>query len=384
MHAKRVLGTVWLALVATPFVYAQEPAIDPVLAHFREYRAALESNDFEGAERAGVAALAASEAAGGSRMAVLALNLANLRLDLGGDRDALTPARTAYALASASPDTGVDPLAAALTLGRAELGTGDQAGVQRLLDAFAAAADKPELEPNVYDAAVALGNWAITATDYASARRAWETAAELAHTTDDPPFARARALTGIGTAIFLAGNDRSVMLRSQSRIERESTPDAQVADDVFREAQSLLAPLAFDAAEGQLTLGQAAYAQALAWQGALRAKSKSNDEELSDWSPIGVLAEGLCRMHLIADVGPGYPPEMLARFGVGAVVVLMGLDPSGAVTSRTLAAVVPPGPFGEAVMAVVDQWRVEKHPAAPAGCRMPSAWFVQVRFVVDP
>ena len=83
----------------------------PIVAHFREYRAALERNDLPAAETAAAAALAASEAAHGSRTAVLALNLANVRLELGGEYDALTPARTAHALATRFRGSGVDAAA---------------------------------------------------------------------------------------------------------------------------------------------------------------------------------------------------------------------------------------------------------------------------------
>lgn len=64
--------------VAGP-VAAQAP--NPVLTHFRAYRAALESNDLPTAEREAAAALAASEArdGDGGRTAVLALNLASIR-----------------------------------------------------------------------------------------------------------------------------------------------------------------------------------------------------------------------------------------------------------------------------------------------------------------
>lgn len=375
----RVVGrNAWLAAIAAPtVVYAQPPEVDPVRAHFREYQAALERDDYAAAETEAAAALAASEAVGGPRTAVLALNLANLRLDLGGGRDALTPARTAHALAG-SPSSGVDPLAAALALGRAELAAGDEAGVERLLEAFGPAAERPELAPTVHDAAVALGRWAGTTLDHVTARRAWETAAELAHTADDPALARARALIGVGVSIILAGAERDFYV--QSRVKAR-TPDAEAAYDALLEAQRVLVASAFAEGSAEVTLHQATYARALAWQGVLRSMMRRRDEDVSDFDRHPVVPEGFCQMRGVAGPSVMRPaPKEIGGVDVGAVVVRIGLDASGRVTSSTLAADIPPGAFGETVMAVVDRWRFKKARHAPADCRTPSLYFLLWRF----
>src|SRR5690606_22172944 len=109
----------------------------PVIVNFREYRAALERNDLPAAEKAAAAALAASEASNGRRTAVLAFNLATVRLELGGDYDALDPARTAHRLATADDDSGLDGRVATLTLGRAELAANEKRdGSRRLIAAI--------------------------------------------------------------------------------------------------------------------------------------------------------------------------------------------------------------------------------------------------------
>jgi hypothetical protein len=364
-------------------------AVDPIVANFREYRAALERNDLPAAETAAAAALAASEAAQGRRTAVLALNLANLRLELGSGYDALTPARTAHALATASTDSGVDPAAAALTLGRAQIAAGEPAGAARLLEAFAAAETSPALETDVYNAAVALGVFAIDVKDYASARRAWSTAGRRSGATENPPFSRALALTGEGAAIFLAGSDRAVAGRSEEPSVL-SAGDAKAASDAFATAQRLLLPVAFTTVDGAtLTAGQRAYAQAMAWHSALQAKVEAGGSGVpappsfgADLPPFD--NDALCRIRTIRDDAEiVYPPEALDRYGVGAVVVHLGLDQNGAVVSRTTAAAIPPGVLAEAVDEVAGKWRVEKDPSSPAGCRMPPAAYVNVRFVLE-
>ena len=375
----------WLLLAASAGATAQAPApADPVLAHFREYRAALERDDLPAAERAAAAALAASEAARGPRTAVLALNLANLRLELGPPYDALPPARTAHALAAASADSGVDAVAAALTLGRAEVKAGDAAGTQRLLAAFAATGSSSALDTDVYNAAVTLGLSAIDSQDYAAARSAWSTAARLANATDDPTFARARALTGEGAAIFLAGADRSAAPSAAL-----SAADAQAANDALATAQRLLLPSALAEAPGAaLSAAQRSYAQALAWQTALLAKVSADRATPPQPTRFGrdvptVDDNASCRVRTIRnDAEIVYPPEALDRYGVGAVVLHLGLDAAGAVTRRTVAAAVPPGVLADAAEKAAATWRVEKDPASAAGCRMPASTYVNIRFVL--
>jgi len=383
-------STTWPLLIAVSVASAQPttaPA-DPVVAHFREYRAALARDDLPAAEAAAAAALAASEAARGQRTAVLALNLAALRLELGLPYDALTPARTAHALATGA-DSGIDPRAAALTLGRAEIAAGDAAGSARLLEAFTASESDAALENDVYNGAVELGTWSLEAKEYDVARRAWASAARLARTAHDPAFACARALTAEGAAIFLADNDRTA-LPPAGQNRALTAADAKAASDAFVVAQRLLLPAAFaENPSARPTAGQFAYAEAMAWQSALLAKIEIDGEELpaapvlgNDIPPFD--NNGACKMNVRRDGAEiSYPPEALSRYGVGAVVLHMGLDASGAVTGRTIAAAIPPGVLADAVEAVANEWRVERDPSSPAGCRVPSSAYVNIRFVLE-
>ena len=294
--------------------------------------------------------------------------------------DALTPARTAHALATAA-DSGIDPRAAALTLGRAEIAAGDAAGAARLLEAFTASESDAALENDVYNGAVELG---VVESRREGVRRCaarvGNGGAARAHDTDDPTFARARALTAEGAAIFLA-EQRSHRARSRrGKAAVLTTADAKAASDAFAIAQRLLLPAAFaENSSAQPSAGQLAYAEALAWHSALLAKIESNGDKPpaapafgSDVPPFDNSAS--CKMNVRRDGAQiVYAPEALSRYGVGAVVLHIGLDASGAVTGRTIAAAIPPGVLADAVAAVADEWRVERDPSSPA--RLPRTVF---------
>ena len=384
----RVVLTLLLAASAATVARGQptEPApADPVIAHFRDYRAALERNDLPAAETAAAAALAASQASDGRRTAVLALNLANLRLELGGDHDALTPAQTAYSLA-VSPDAGIDALAAALTLGQAEIRTGDAAGAQRLLDAFTASEAAGTLEPEVYAAAVALGLWGIAEQRYPVAHEAWTTAERLARVAEDPTLARARALTGQGAAILLASTDRRLPALAIAEL---TAANAQIANDKLTVAQRLLMPAALGvSAATEVTPSQRAFAEALAWQSALLAKVQGQGAALPTTTPYSDDAPrfeqtGVCVLRSIVDPAPTPPGDALDRYSIGAVVVHMRLDARGRVVEHDIVASVPSRMLEGPVAAVAAQWRVEREPGTTRDCRMPSSHFVPTRFILQ-
>jgi TonB family protein len=359
-------------------VYAQDAApADPVLANFREYRAALERGDTAAAETAAQAAYDASVAANGNRTAVLALNLATLRLDLGKPNTAYAPAQKAHELATADPDSGVDPLLAALTFGRAALTVDGMQAAPALLEALKQAERRGELPTETYSAWVDLARQAFARKDYGIARDAWAASARLAaNAPDRVEFARGLARAGEGAAIFM----QAIVESDGEAISRGAARDA---NEAFGEALRLLQTYTEDTDPSVLTVGQAVYAQALAWHSALRAKTSLQGNELPANAAVAQPAGGRCAVRLIAEPPPVYPSEALAESGVGSVVIRVTTDAEGQIIDRKVAATVPSGPFSESVAAVAAQWRVEVAPDAVPGCRRDGTQYTPILFVAD-
>jgi hypothetical protein len=364
---------------------------DPVVAHFLEYRAAVERKDFVAAEAAATEALAASEAVNGSRTAVLAFNLATVRLSSAEPSRALEPAARAHELATTTRDTGVDALLASLTLGRAELAADVPMGVARLVAAIEEAEKRTQFLADAYAAAVTLGDWTTAHEEFEDSRAAWAAAARLAPTgSSDPDFALGRAKLGEGVAIVLSGinTPRSgPSMRNDSKSRASAA--AHAADSAFTEAQRLLRRHAFPRDEpASLTPGQIVFAQAMAWQGALRARLDSQDEKLRDPVPMDggpAVVRGAappCEYARIGDL-PGYPAVAFNRLGAGAVVVhtLFGAD--GSVIRSEIAAGVPPGAFVDAIRREVGDWRYERWSGSPPNCDLSGSRYIVIRFVID-
>lgn len=380
MTLRFVLGV--SLLCAAPFgAHAQEAAaVDPVVTHFREFRAALDRGDTAAAETAAQAAYDASLAANGSRTAVLAVNLASLRLDLGKPAEAYAPAQKAHELASANADSGVDQLMTALTLGRAALAVNGLQAAPDLMAALAQAERRREFEAEAYSAAVDLARTAFTLRAYETARDAWESSGRLAAAApSEPDFARGLARTGEGAAIFLQGVAEGGSANGTSTIARGTARDA---DEALVDALGLLQQYAAGTDPSVLTLAQGVYAQALAWQGALRAKLRAQGEQPREADArSGAAAQ--CAVRLVAEPQPAYPVDALAGSGVGAVVFRVTTDAQGQVVDRKIAAAVPAGSFSEAVVAVADQWRAEIAPDAAPGCRRDGVQYAQIVFVAQ-
>ncbi len=257
-------------------------AADPVVASFREYRAALERGDAQAAEAAAERGLEASERVNGPRTAVLALNLAEIRLDRGEPEAAYAPARRAYELATAGESSGVPPLLASLTLGRAQLATDRENGVERLREAIADAERLGTAQGDAYIASVDLARTSFTRGEYDIAREGWAAAARLAGASpDDPRIARGLARTGEGAAIFMQAiieARRDIVTAALGTVI--DVPAARAASAAFGESLDLLQPSAESVDQDALTLAQRGYAEALAWDGAVRAKMQSQGEDL--------------------------------------------------------------------------------------------------------
>lgn len=352
---------------------------NPIVANYRAYQAALERGDLAAAETAAAAALAASEArdGDGGSTAVLALNLATLRLDAGRRAEALEPARRARALASAG--RGVDPSLAELILGRAELSqtpyTAGEARIRAVLDAQGAA-----VGAHGYDAAVDLGQFLSDQRRYADAVGVWSRAVELAPGEGFAgDYARARAFIGLGGASTLNSTVRGEVSdtpRAGTFVEeRVDLGPEQAAWTAFENAMSRMAPHLGPSAPGEdITLAQQGYSMALAWRTGLAARMRSQGLARPESHGDGRLLSNAPGVQACAarvdGTEPRTPPQLVRRAQVASVVLRLITDASGAVVDARIAGHVGDRAFAESYEAAAAQWRVVRDGGQAAGCTM--------------
>ncbi len=370
---------------------------DAVLEHYRAYRGALEGGDLQLAAREAELALAASEAAsgGGGRTAVLSFNLATARVNLGDWRGARSPAARALAL-SESGASGVDPAYAGLILGRTELALSERVGADRL--ATVLAGDLSALPPGeVYLAAAELGAWAHSESQFERAAAAWRVAA--AHASESPfgeSMGLARAQTWQAAAMFM--NDIGAD-GGRRRSGHLSAPRAHEIYMMLSNAIAALRPLSeVDDPSIELTLAQTAYAQALVWEAAVRAKVLSDGGDLPEAPPEAQGAEdGLVdlasrnltqpRCQLDRQITGGfrrfYPEVQLGRGAIGAVAVHVRLDGEGQVIGSRAVATIGNDAFAEAAENLISRMRFTRTADSQPDCRMPSDLLLSVNFGIS-
>lgn len=365
---------------------AQQP-LASVVSHYRAYRDALETGDLDAAEAAAERALAASQAeTDAARTAVLALNLATLRLTRGEHASALEPARLALSFAAEHPEASTfNPLMAQLAHGRAWLRVDGEAANPYLWSVLQQAQAVGGLAAEAYPAAVELGVWTIERRRYALASEVWSTAARLAEgSSTDPAYARGQALTWQAASTIVLSRSRDMHARA-----------AMPVLTALNEAVSLLRPLAAAAPpDSPVTLAQSAYAQALAWRSLLRAKlgdefDRVQSEEgepgngLLYPDPPNSDGRPLCLTRINPDPLPSYPGDAVEDSNVGAVVLRVQISDDGALTRREIAAVVGGEQFGDAVRAVYERWRVELREGSEPNCQMAMSGLISVTFLMS-
>jgi hypothetical protein len=364
---------------------------DAVLEQYRAYRAALETGDLNAAEAAAEAALTASETRDGDmgNTAVLAMNLALVRLQKEEGAEAVAPAQRALQLAEARGEaSGVDPALARLALRRAEFAANPDSGATPLLDAVRVYASRPEAAADVYPAAAELGLWSFRGEHYEMAGEAWAIAAGFRDQVGS--FAYGRARLGQGASLIM-----DVLGRHGRHLDRGDADDAYEA---LLEASNVLEPLANEQSpDGGFTPAQLVYAESLAWRYALRAKLQS-DGVIGigeSWEAEGDAADGLTetmapaadtRPRCLVDLKPEreieFPSRAAWRSQVGSVIVRLTLDEQGQIADTGVAAGVGSPLFVEAVEAVGDSWEVTKRDDSPPNCRMAMTVLRSVAFVM--
>ena len=342
----------FLALCAGPAL-AQPAPENPVLQHYRAYRAAIAAGDLATADREAVAALAQSVARDGEggRTGVLALNLAQVKLDRGLAAEAVAPARQAFDIASRNAASGVDPALAKLVLGQAELPT---AGPVRLEAALSETSGRADLADVVYSSQMALGEWRLQNYRYPGAQANFAAAAEAGRTNSvSPTYAVARARAREGVAIVMAASRRLEFADAALNTRRGADMGAHAA---FTDAVQALEPLALQQTASDLTLAERTYAEALAWREALRARMRLEGDQLPAL-PASANTACAARIRPVA-----FAPR--DRSEPGAVVYRVRLNAAGAVVDQRVAAAVPADLNGSAVA----DWRVERAAGGATTC----------------
>lgn len=361
---RRAIEAFVLGLVLATSANAQS-APNPVVEHFRAYRAAVAAGDMARAENEAAAALAASEARDGDagRTAVLALNLASLRLELGKRAEARSPAQRAYALAAARADSGIDPHMARLVLARASLGD-DVASRDALHAALAESAAREDLAGDVYLAAVELGRLELSGRRFPQAASAWAVARDTSHAADgDTQLARANALIARAAALIY---------QSMSSGVREVQPSEYEAKQLLIEARSIANERRTAYRQGgEPDEADRTYGAALAWEATLEALLGRLLRPWGRFSLAAVRGEPaqICPYEVNIGRRPYFPAREGTAGNVGAVVVQLQTNDAGQVIRRDVLGAAPGNDgFTNVVSDVMDTWTVTWAANAPAGC----------------
>ncbi|MBL8552609.1 MAG: energy transducer TonB [Hyphomonadaceae bacterium] len=374
----RMFAAAAVALAWASPAFAQD---NPVVAHYRVYRAALERNDLAAAETAADAALQASVVRDGQggRTGILAINLAKVRLSRGKAAEAYAPALQAFNISAADPGVGVDALLARLVLGRSELTDARwREGRDRLRPAIEAAEARPDMAAEGYTAAAELGRWLNAHEAYQEAITAWTAAGRLVESAEgDKVYALAEARLNEGVARFLratAARNHERRRPNDTRIFFDMSGEFEIARARFAETQTLLREAAHTQGEGLgLSLSQQMYAAARAWSGALWAYAEGEESRFRPDEPLEDTGYA-CAVSLDPTPRPDFPPGALSATSVGAVVLRVLTNERDEVVDIRVAAAVPSRWFKEAVERVASQWRLTRT------CPGQNVSFTSIRF----
>ncbi len=356
-----ITGLIVAWATCDPVAFAQVPASpDAVMSNYQDYLAAEKRDDLPAAEAAASRALAAAEAGRAGSTAVLAMNLAVVRIDMGHRAEALAPARQALQLAQGGAK-GVDVLAARLTVGEAELAAnprGDEAG---LLAALRAADGRADLDSFAYSAAAFLGAVANELQHWSNASAAWQSAQRhVQGAPGDPVLALDNALIGEGVALTGAGNDAA-------------------AWRALAKAASSLAPLAPESADREnATVAEVEYAHALVWLATVQAKQASAGPATGAPASSQAVARPvslpgqppLCPGTF--SPGPQPAPGALQQSAFGVGVLRFETTQTGEVTGVIQLAAVGGVEFRDALRDPRVHWSFKPDKGAPPACRLNS------------
>jgi hypothetical protein len=323
------------------------------------------------AEAAAISALAAAEAAGATdALAQASLALARIRLERGQRSEAREPAERALALATAHPDSGVDPIAAAITAHRSRLNGADRAERNAFYDVIVAAFERDDLSSDLYLGSIELAMAENADGRFRRASGGWSIATRHAAGAGGvEPYVRARAM--IKRAESLAHS-------TSARAERDVAEDDITAHRLLHEAAILLRPVRNDFEFGdEYSQATRLSAAAQAWHHAIGIRYGRD----TPWSAemFGISASAAtrggpaCSYEVAAPEMPQFPRNALGHGLVGTVVVAFRLNAEGEIIAREVIALAPtPSAFLEPVQGVMRSWTITWRRDEPSGCRIPA------------
>lgn len=372
---RRSLGAAALALVLSTAALAQDaPSIS---GHFRVYQAAIQRNDLAAAETAAAAALALSEQkdGDGGRTAVLAFNLARVRVQQGRWQEARAPAQKAYTL-SRTGAAGVDPYMSALLSARIRLQLDGGAASSELSSLLDQTANREDLIGDRFDAAEQLGIWASQSRSFLIARSAWAQAAEAARGAPyDVRFALGRARAYEGMAIISQSVTRNVTM---------SETVANQARERLKEAHGLVRPFAYSPAQaGAYSKPQQVYAEILAWDSALwslmsRNLMQARRNERLDSNPKSIDGKPVCDIERVSGDRLTYPQNMVMDGQLGAVVVALRFDAAGVYQGLDVLSYAGDEPFMRTVARSASTWVFKTK--STVGCTPAPVFYMPIAF----
>lgn len=386
-------AAVFVALAWALCVSAAAQTPNPVLQHYRAYQAAIERDDLAAAERGAAAALAASEArdGDGGSTAVLALNLASVRLQRGDAAGARQPGMRSYALAQANPNLGVNPALAALIVARAQVANGDAGGIDNLASALTAAQRADVDQSEIFDAAVMLGHAAFGRGHFPTSRDAWRVAAANAEGARFPAaFAEANARTGEAAALLME-DARAANRRRDRQLDEGVAREAYLMFD--SSVQQLRSLARAEAPGGEVTYAQRAFGEALAWRAVLRAKMRSDQQDIPETEAegdgsaevdVGAADAARPRCNLERDQFrmPRYPVGALEDGNLAGLAVRLRLNEQGRVIEAQTLARIGEESFAASVERAAMHWSFRAHESSPPNCRMEMTVIMPVSFSI--
>lgn len=382
-----------VALVCSSFgaISSRAQAPDPVIEHFNASSEAMERGDLDAAASSAQAAFEASQSRDGEggSTAVLAFNLASLRLMLEQYDEALAPAQLAQRAADAG-NAGVDGLRARIAVARAELGATTREGGDASLQALITeASSRPEISGDVHHAAIQLAKWRFAQAQYAQAREAWAIASSTARgSMFGVNHGRGVALVGQAVATMYEEADRPpYRISAEKRAEIEATLDEGMRT-LWRLADRARNP-------AQMGPDESAYAEAMAsrlvWRFYLQDRARRDNDTLADTDvayPTGYWQAGLggeaslpeCQIRISARPPPLLPTET-DHIDAGAAVIWLRFDAAGEVVERRVAGIAGGNArFARSIRDLASRWRVEFEGPRPPACRLPTSTYRSVVF----